>query len=49
MTEQEYREYVATMEVLEDAEAMEALVEADKQPDEEARSYDEIRRELGLA
>jgi len=49
LTEQEYREYVATMEVLEDAEAMEALVEADKQPDEEARSYDEIRRELGLA
>jgi hypothetical protein len=49
LTEQEYREYIETMEVLEDEEAMLALREADKQPDDEARPYDEIRRELGLA
>jgi hypothetical protein len=34
---------------LEDPDAMAALAEAAKQPDSEARSYDEIRRELGLA
>jgi hypothetical protein len=49
LTQREYREYLATMEVLEDAELLAAMKEADRQPDSEARSYDEIRRELGLA
>lgn len=49
LTEHEYAEYLATVEVLEDEEAMEALREADRQPDSEARSYDDIRRELGIA
>lgn len=49
LTERDYQEYLATMEVLEDSEAMDSLRRADAQPDSEARSYDEIRHELGLA
>lgn len=49
LSEQEYREYIATMEVLEDPSAMGALHRAAAQSDDDARSYDEIRRELGLA
>jgi len=49
LSEEEYREYRATMEVLEDPIAMEALRRADEEPDEDARPYEEIRRELGLA
>ena len=49
LTEREYAEYLATIEVLEDAAVMDALREAELQPDSDARSYDDIRRELGLA
>ena len=49
LTERDYKEDRATMEVLEDGEAMDSLRRADAQPDSEARSYDEIRHELGLA
>jgi hypothetical protein len=49
LSEREYAEYVATVEVLDDPELMAAMRESDKQADEDARSYDEIRRELGLA
>lgn len=49
LTEQEYREYIETVDVLEDADAMAQLASADREPDADARDYDEIRRELGLA
>jgi hypothetical protein len=39
----------ATLDVLTDPDLMNDLREADSQPDEEARSYDEIRRKRGLA
>ena len=39
----------ATIDVLTDPELMSALREADSQPDEEARSFDEIRRQRRLA
>jgi alkanesulfonate monooxygenase SsuD/methylene tetrahydromethanopterin reductase-like flavin-dependent oxidoreductase (luciferase family) len=47
--ERDYAEYMATVEVLDDPELMAALRESDAQPDDDARSYDEIRRDLGLA
>ena len=39
----------ATGDVLSDPELMEDLRDADTQSDEDARPYDEIRRDLGLA
>jgi hypothetical protein len=39
----------ATLDVLTDPGLMSDLREADAQPDEDARPYDEIRRDLGLA
>jgi PHD/YefM family antitoxin component YafN of YafNO toxin-antitoxin module len=49
LSERDYAEYMATVEVLDDPELMAALRESDAQPDDDARSYDEIRRDLGLA
>ena len=39
----------ATLDVLTDPKLMRDLEHADAQPDEDARPYDEIRRDLGLA
>jgi len=39
----------ATLDVLTDPALMRDLAHADSQPDEDARPYDEIRRDLGLA
>jgi hypothetical protein len=39
----------ATLDVLTDPKLMEDLRRADAQADEDARPYDEIRRDLGLA
>lgn len=39
----------ATIDVLTDPDLMNDLRQADSQPDEEARSYDEIRRRRGIA
>lgn len=47
--EERFEDYMETMEILSDPETMEALSRADAQPDDEARPYEEIRRELGLA
>ena len=45
----EVEAHVATLEVLLDDEAMDDLRAADAASDEDARPYEEIRRELGLA
>jgi hypothetical protein len=44
-----FEDYLETMEILADPEAMESLRRAEAQPDDEARPYEDIRRELGLA
>jgi hypothetical protein len=44
-----YDEWVATIEVMKDAELVADLKRADAESDEDARPYSEIRRELGLA
>lgn len=44
-----YEDYRATVETLEDPEAMESLRRAEAESDEDARPYEDIRRELGLA
>jgi hypothetical protein len=44
-----FEDYLETVEILADPEAMESLRRADAQPDDEARPYEDIRRELGLA
>jgi hypothetical protein len=43
------RRLEATVDVLTDPALIEDLRQADAQPDQEARPYDEIRRDLGLA
>lgn len=45
----EYESYVATAEILDDAEAMTELRLADQEPDSEAVPYEVVRRELGIA
>lgn len=49
LPEADYEAYRMTAEVLDDEQALEDLRLAEQEPNEQARPYEEIRRELGLA
>jgi FtsZ-interacting cell division protein YlmF len=46
---EQYEDYKATLETLEDPEAMASLQRAATESDDDARPYEDVRRELGLA
>lgn len=49
ISREDYESFVEAMEIVSDPEVMEDLRMAALTPDEEARDYDEVRREIGLA